>query len=75
MPEALVITDTTYAGEAAAQFITKPVVGMDTVQKGCIHVQDGIKKKYTIPRIDVSGFIQKRAATPISQGTITVDGP
>ena len=47
MPEALVITDTTYAGEAAAQFITKPVVGMDTVQKGCIHVQDGIKKKYT----------------------------
>lgn len=74
MPEALSITDTTYAGEAAAQFITRPVVEMDTVQKGCIHVQDGIKKQYTIPRIEVSNFIQKRAATPVSQGSIAVDG-
>lgn len=74
MPEALVISDTTYAGEAAAQFITRPVIEMDTVQKGCIHVQDGIKKKYTIPRIDVTNFMQRRAATPVSKGTITVDG-
>jgi hypothetical protein len=74
MPEALIISDTTYAGEVAAAFITRPVIDMDTVQKGCIHVQDGIKKKYTIPRIEVSNFIQKRAATPLSQGNITVDG-
>jgi hypothetical protein len=74
MPEALVITDTTYAGEAASQFIMRPVIGMDTVQKGCIHVQDGIKKQYTIPRIEVTNFIQKRAATPQSKGTMTVDG-
>jgi hypothetical protein len=74
MAEALVITDTTYAGEAASFFLTRPVIGMDTTQKGCIHVQDGIKKQYTIPRIEVSGFIQKRAATPISQGSIVVDG-
>lgn len=74
MPDALVISDTTYAGEAAAQFITRPVIEMDTTQKGCIHVQDGIKKQYTIPRIDVSNFIQRRAATPTSQGTITIDG-
>ena len=74
MPEALVITDVSYAGEAAAAFITKPVIEMDTVQKGCVHVQDGIKKQYTIPRIDVSNFIQKRAATPVSKGNITVDG-
>jgi hypothetical protein len=74
MPEALVITDTTYAGEAATQFIMRPVIGMDTVQKGCAHVQDGIKKQYTIPRIEVTDFIQKRAATPQSKGTVTVDG-
>ena len=74
MAEALVITDTSYAGEAASYFITRPVIEMDTVQKGCIHVQDGIKKQYTIPRIEVSGFIQKRAATPISQGLMLVDG-
>lgn len=74
MPEALVINDTTYAGEAAAFFLTRPVVGMDTTQKGCIHVQDGIKKKYTIPRIEVSNIIQKRKATPTSSGSINVDG-
>lgn len=74
MPEALVINDTTYAGEAAAYFMTRPVIGMDTVQKGCAHVQDGIKKKYTIPRIEVANIIQKRQATPTSSGSITVDG-
>jgi hypothetical protein len=73
MAEALVISDTTYAGEAASQFILRPVINADTVQKGCIHVQDGIKKQYTIPRLEVSNLIQRRAATPISQGTITVD--
>lgn len=74
MPEALVITDQTYSGKAAAFMLTRAVVGADTVQKGCIHVEDGIKKKYTIPRIEVTGFMQRRAATPISKGTITVDG-
>ena len=74
MAEALSIQDTTYAGEAASYFLTRPVIGMDTVQKGCAHVQDGIKKKFTIPRIEVSNFVQRRSATPISQGSITVDG-
>jgi hypothetical protein len=74
MAEALVIQDTTYAGEAASYFITRPVIEMDTVQKGCAHVQDGIKKQYTIPRIEVSGFMQKRKATPTSKGNINVDG-
>jgi hypothetical protein len=53
---------------------TRAVVGADTVQKGCAYVKDGIKKKHTIPRIEVSNFIQKRKATPTSQGTVTVDG-
>lgn len=74
MAEALIIQDTTYAGESASYFLTRPVIEMDTVQKGCIHVHDGIKKQYTIPRIDVTNFIQKRQATPVSQGTVTVDG-
>ncbi|WP_315823011.1 hypothetical protein [Paraflavitalea speifideaquila] len=43
--EALNITDTTYAGEAASYMITKAVVGADTIEKGCIYVEDGIKRK------------------------------
>lgn len=74
MPEALVINDTSYAGTVASYMITRAVVGADTIEKGCIYVEDGIKKKRTIPRIEVSGFMQKRAATPTSKGTVTVDG-
>lgn len=74
MPEALVISDTSYAGTVASYMITRAVVGADTVQKGCVYVKDGIKKTHTIPRIEVSNFMQRRAATPISKGTVTVDG-
>lgn len=74
MAEALIIQDQTYAGEAASYFITRPVIEMDTTKKGCIHVEDGIKKQKTIPRIEVANFIQRRAATPTNQGTVTVDG-
>lgn len=73
MPEALVINDTTYAGEAASYMIQRAVVGSDTIEKGCIYVEDGIKKYKTIPRIEVTNLFQRRAATPISQGTVTVD--
>jgi hypothetical protein len=74
MPEALSIQDTSWSGPAASYMITRAVVGADTIEKGCIYVEDGIRKQKTIPRIEVSNFIQKRAATPLSQGTVTVDG-
>lgn len=71
-----VISDTTYAGEAASTFIVKAITSNETVQGGHIYVKDGIKKKFTIPRwdADYEDFIQARAATPTSQGTMTVTG-
>lgn len=73
MPEALNIQDTTYAGEVASYMITRAVVDADTIKKGAIYVEDGIKKSKTIPRIDVTNIMQKRQATPTSSGSITVD--
>jgi hypothetical protein len=73
-PEALDIQDTTWSGPAASYMITRAVVGADTIEKGCIYVEDGIRKTKTIPRIEVANFIQKRAATPTSKGNVTVDG-
>src|SRR5579872_7145385 len=73
MPEALQINDTTYAGEVASYMITKAVIEADTIKKGCIYVEDGIKKRRTIPRVDVTNIMQKRAAIPTSSGNITVD--
>lgn len=74
MSEALNISDTSWSGPAASYMITRAVVGADTIQKGAIYVEDGIKKKKTIPRIEVSKFMQKRVATPVSQGQVDVDG-
>jgi hypothetical protein len=71
--EAIVLNDTTYAGSVASYMITRAVVGADTIQKGCVYVKDGIKKKETIPRLEVTDFIQRRKATPTSKGTVTVD--
>jgi hypothetical protein len=73
----LAISDTTYAGEAAGQFIVKSVVGNELVQGGHCYVIDGIKKQYTIPRFQVNNIIQSRISTPISptsaSGTATID--
>jgi len=74
MSEALNIQDTSWSGPAASYMITRAVVEADTIVKGCIYVEDGIKKKKTIPRIEVSNFIQKRTATPTSQGSVDVEG-
>ena len=74
MAEALNIQDTSWSGPAASYMITRAVVGADTIQKGAIYVEDNIRKKKTIPRVEVADFMQKRAATPVSKGSVTVDG-
>lgn len=74
--DGFVINDTTYAGEVASNFIVKAITGADTVAMGHVYIKDGIKKKFTIPRWDANyeDFIQDRAATPVSKGSMTVDG-
>lgn len=74
MAEALLINDTSWSGFAAEELRTRAVVDVDTVNKGVCAVQSDIRKQWTLPRVDISGFMQKRQATPVSQGTITVDG-
>lgn len=76
MADSFLIEDTTYAGEAAAQFVMPAITGADTIDGGHAYVKDGIKKKFTIPRwsADYTTLIQARAATPTSAGTQTIDG-
>lgn len=71
---ALVINDTQYAGTFASYFWLPATFGMDTIQKGICYVQDGIKKKHTIGRVDFARPLQTRQATPTTSGTFTVDG-
>ncbi len=72
--QGLVIEDTAYAGTFASYFWLPATFGMDTVQKGAVYVQDGIKKKHTIGRVDFSNPLQKRKATPTSGGQFKVTG-
>lgn len=71
---ALVINDTQYAGTFASYFWLPATFSMDTIQKGIVYVQDGIKKKHTIGRVDFADPLQPRTATPTTSGTFTVDG-
>lgn len=71
---ALTISDTTYAGTFASYFWLPATFGMDTIRKGAVYVQDGIKKQHTIGRIDFANPLQQRQATPTSGGTFTIDG-
>lgn len=68
------ITDTSYAGTFASYFWLPATFGMDTVDKGIVFVQDGIKKQHTIGRIDFANPLQARQATPTTSGTYTIDG-
>ena len=74
--DGFVISDTTYAGEAASQFIVKAITSNVMVQDGHIYVRDGIKYKFVIPRWDAvyTDLIQERQATPVAQGNMTVTG-
>lgn len=71
---ALVINDTQYAGTFASYFWLPATFGLNTIQKGCVYVQDGIKKQHTIGRVDFANPLQARTATPTTSGTFTVDG-
>lgn len=71
---ALVISDTAYAGTFASYFWLPATFGMDTIQKGAVYVQDGIKKSHTIGRVDFANPLQPRTATPTTGGTYTIDG-
>jgi len=73
--DSLVINDTTYAGTFAPYFILPATFEMDSVNKGVMFVQDKIKKKHTIGRIDFNSPWQPRVADPVAGGgDITIDG-
>jgi hypothetical protein len=72
----LELVDVSYAGEALDIFIAKVMTGFDSMNKKLFVVLPGIKKKKTIPRMQLDGFIQPRMKGELgseASGTITVD--
>lgn len=74
---ALNIQDTSYSGTYAPYMIMLEMFGLDTVEKGLVYVKSDIKKKATIPRLDVNNTLSPRQANPTDDGDsngFVVDG-
>lgn len=71
----ITLNDTSYEGDILRQFISFAVTQFETLQKGCINVLGGIKKKRRVPKLQVENFIQARVETPNNNhsGDLTID--
>jgi len=60
-----------YAGEAANRFYSAVLKSPLTIQDGGVSVQDGIRFKWNIPRVNLSGIIADATCDFTDIGTIT----
>ena len=70
------ISSTNYNGEVLGSILTQAFLGNETAEKGVIHVEPGIEKKFSIPRMRIGKLLQKRIEQPESsdaKGDITYD--
>ncbi len=56
-----------WSGVYAQYIIMKALYSMDTLEKGIVAVDSGIKKIYTIDRIDLQNPLSPSQATPTNQ--------
>ena len=73
---ALQINDTSYSGKYADIMIKQAVYSMQSIEKGLLYVKSGIKKMFTIPRVDMTNPLSPRQTTPTDDGSnpIVIDG-
>ena len=60
-----------YAGEAASRFYSAVLKSPLSIQDGGVSVQDGIRFKWNIPRVNLSGIIADATCDFTDVGTIT----
>ena len=61
---AFVTLDTSWSGTYAPYLIAPAIYGMDTVKKGVVAIETGIKKIHTIDRMNITNPLSVRQATP-----------
>lgn len=70
------IASTNYSGEVLGQILTQAFLGNEIAEKGVLHVEAGIEKKFSIPRMRIGKLLQKRVEMPDAEnekGNITYD--
>ena len=79
MPTNINIIHTNYSGEVYDNILTKAALGNEVAESGIVHIVPGIKKKLSIPRMQVSGHVLQKRKSRIaidgsdSQGTVNHD--
>lgn len=75
LPFAVSIT-TGYAGEVLEKLLVRATTTNELVEGGHIHIQPGVKDKFSIPRLKMGKVLQKRKQMPTqtdSKGDFTID--
>lgn len=58
------LINSNYDGEVLEKILTKAATGNELVQKGLIHIEPNITKKFSIPRMKTGKMLQKRKEMP-----------
>lgn len=73
---AINLINSNYDGEVLEKILTKAATGNELVQKGLIHIEPNITKKFSIPRMKTGKMLQKRKEMPKqsdAKGTFNYD--
>jgi hypothetical protein len=73
---AINLINSNYDGEVLEKILTKAATGNELVQKGLIHIEPNITKKFSIPRMKTGKMLRKRKEQPKqsdAKGTFTYD--
>lgn len=72
----ITVAGTNYNGEVLGSILTQAFLGNEIAEKGVLHVEAGIEKKFSIPRMRVGKLLQKRVEMPDAaneKGDLTYD--
>lgn len=73
---AIILINSNYDGEVLEKILTKAATGNELVQKGLIHIEPNITKKFSIPRMKTGKMLRKRKEQPKqsdAKGTFAYD--
>ena len=63
---------TTYAGEAAADYIAAALLSAKTLDQGLITIKPNVKFKEVIQKLDVAGIVQDASCDFVTSGSVSV---
>ena len=67
------INNTTYAGEAAADYIAAALLSARTLDNQLVTIKPNVKFKEVIQKVDVASIVSDASCNFVSGGTVTID--